>query len=182
MATHPERASWDDLPSPPQQLPPQPRAGRAPPLLLPWGLRDPSSSRGSRVHQALAQSRTPSPAARTQRWETGGSCPRGPRIWRGEMSTQSASGECRPHRAREGSGVLGAGSVKASWGGTPGGCAKKREVLRGPEIIVHRGMGGPRAVQRSGERQEPNPGAWGKREFHGGSWDPVSHLPTRYHR
>ena len=81
-----------------------------------------------------------------------------------------------------GVGVLGAGSVKVSWGGTPGGCAKKGEVLRGPEIIVHGGMGGPRVVQRSGERQEPNPGTWGKREFHGGSWDPVSHPPIRYHR
>ena len=38
--------------------------------------------------------------------------------------------------------MLGAGSVKVSWGGTPGGCAKKGEVLRGPEIIVHGGMGG----------------------------------------
>lgn len=58
--------------------------------------------------------------------------------------------------------MLGAGSVKASWGGTPGGCAK---VLRGPEIIVHGGLGGPRVVQRSGGRQEPKAGTWGKREL-----------------
>ena len=58
--------------------------------------------------------------------------------------------------------MLGAGSVKVSWGGTPGGCAKKGEVLRGPEIIVHGGMGGPRVVQRSGERQEPNQGPGGR--------------------
>ena len=141
MATHPEQASWGDLRTPPPSSFPRSHVrGRGPPLLLSWGLRDPSSCRGSRVRQALAQSRTPSPAVRTQRWETGGSCPRGPRIWRGELSTPSV--ECWSHRAREGSRGAGGGVCQGFLGRDTWGLCQEGGGPQGPRDHCPWGHGG----------------------------------------
>lgn len=54
------------------------------------------------------------------------------------------------HTGLERIGVLGRGLSRLPGEGHWGLC-QKREGLRGPEIIVHRGMGGPRVVQKWGE-------------------------------
>ena len=160
LAAPREQASGDDLPTPRSRFPR-------------------SHARAGRLHSCSPGVSGISPAPGVAGASSPGSEPDAKRRWedpaegnRGLLPARTSDLEGRDvhpsagHAGLErGVGVLG-GSVRASWGGTPGGCPKKWEVLRGPELTVHGGMGGPRVVQRSGGRQAPVQGPGGR----GSSW------------